>query len=123
MLHQPPSVLLRRKNFLMLPFYPYAVALLHSFRRKKTRSAKIWKSIKHRKRLTLTALVVLVLIGSNGFTRGPYAGQREEDAEAHYSLGVTYAKQGRYAEGINELTKAIELNPDQGDAYYYLGVI
>jgi tetratricopeptide (TPR) repeat protein len=42
-------------------------------------------------------------------------------AEAHQQLGNLYSDQKKYAEAIPEYLKALESNPDLGDAHYRLG--
>jgi len=42
-------------------------------------------------------------------------------AEAHLQLGNLYSDQNKYAEGIPEYKRALELNSDLADAYYRLG--
>ncbi len=69
-----------------------------------------------RRGLVLAALVVFVLVGSDGLKRGYCDEETKDDAGAHYNLGIVYARQGKYAEGIKELTRAIELNPDHAQA-------
>lgn len=43
--------------------------------------------------------------------------------QAHFILGTIYEKQGRYAEAIVELKKAVELEPQYVEAYYNLAVV
>ena len=47
----------------------------------------------------------------------------DENAVLHYNLSVLYAQSQQYPRAITELEKVIELKPDDGEAYYNLGVI
>ena len=46
----------------------------------------------------------------------------DDDAEAHYALGQTYANLGPYSEAIREYREATKLKDDDPDIYYDLGV-
>ena len=46
----------------------------------------------------------------------------EDDAEARYNLGQTYANLGNYSEAIREYRLATKLKTDDPDIYYDLGV-
>ena len=46
----------------------------------------------------------------------------EEDSEAHYDLGQTYAGLGQYSDAIREYRQASKLKEDDPDIYYDLGV-
>jgi tetratricopeptide (TPR) repeat protein len=47
----------------------------------------------------------------------------EENALLHYNLSVLYAQNQDYTRAIQELEKVIELKPNDGEAYYNMGVI
>ena len=51
-----------------------------------------------------------------------YLGSHEDDAEAHYNLGQTYANLGNYSEAIRQYRVATKLKTDDPDIYYDLGV-
>ena len=51
-----------------------------------------------------------------------YFEENEDDAEAHYELGQTYANLGQYSEAIREYRAATKLKEDDPDIYYDLGV-
>ncbi len=44
-------------------------------------------------------------------------------ADAHYTLGVTYWQQGEFARAAGELRAAIKIRPDYAEAYYTLGTV
>jgi len=44
------------------------------------------------------------------------------DALAHYNLGVTYGKSGRYAKAVKEFKKSIHIKPDFAEVHYNLGL-
>ena len=46
-----------------------------------------------------------------------------DNPEYHEKLGVYLAKAYEEDEAINHLTKAIELNPNAKDAYFYRGIV
>lgn len=48
--------------------------------------------------------------------------QNEQDAEAHYNLGQTYAGLHLYADAVREYRQATRFNPDDADIYYDLGM-
>lgn len=48
--------------------------------------------------------------------------ENENDAEAHYNLGQTYANLGNYSEAIRQYREATRLKNDDADVYYDLGV-
>ena len=41
--------------------------------------------------------------------------------EAYFNLGVVFLRTGRYRKAIDAMTSAIELRPEDADAYYYRG--
>jgi Flp pilus assembly protein TadD len=46
-----------------------------------------------------------------------------EDAPfSHCTLGIVYYSQGKYDEAVNELTKAVAINPKNATAHNYLGI-
>lgn len=47
----------------------------------------------------------------------------KEAADMHYNLGVLFSKDKEYTRALAEFKKVVELRPDDGDAYYNLGVI
>ena len=51
-----------------------------------------------------------------------YFQENDEDTEAHYALGQTYANLGQYSEAIREYRAATKLKEDDPDIYYDLGV-
>ena len=51
-----------------------------------------------------------------------YLADHEDDPEAHYNLGQTYAGLGQYSEAIREYRLATKLKEDDADIYYDLGV-
>lgn len=51
-----------------------------------------------------------------------YLADHEDDSEAHYDLGQTYAGLGQYSEAIREYRLATKLKQDDPDIYYDLGV-
>src|ERR1044072_6800328 len=51
-----------------------------------------------------------------------YFEEHEDDAEAHYALGQTYANLGQYSEAIREYRAATKLKEDEPDMFYDLGV-
>lgn len=51
-----------------------------------------------------------------------YFEENENDAEAHYALGQTYANLGQYSEAIREYRAATKLKEDDPDMFYDLGV-
>ena len=51
-----------------------------------------------------------------------YFAENEDDAEAHYVLGQTYANLGQYSEAIREYRAATKLKDDDPDIHYDLGV-
>ena len=42
---------------------------------------------------------------------------------AHYNKGVILASEGDYTSALLALSRAIELKPDFGEAYYNLGIV
>lgn len=51
-----------------------------------------------------------------------YFQSNENDPEAHYDLGQTYAGLGQYSDAIREYREATRLKEDDPDIYYDLGV-
>jgi Flp pilus assembly protein TadD len=51
-----------------------------------------------------------------------YFEENENDAEAHYALGQTYANLGQYSEAIRQYKEATKLKDDDPDMFYDLGV-
>jgi tetratricopeptide (TPR) repeat protein len=51
-----------------------------------------------------------------------YLADNENDPEAHYDLGQTYAGLGQYSEAIREYRLATKLKEDDPDIFYDLGV-
>jgi Flp pilus assembly protein TadD len=51
-----------------------------------------------------------------------YLAEHDDDPEAHYDLGQTYAGLGQYSEAIRQYRKATELKDNDADIYYDLGV-
>jgi WD40 repeat protein len=49
--------------------------------------------------------------------------QRKVDPEPYYQKGLSKAQQGQYKQAIEELTKAILIDPDYIDAYLYRGFL
>lgn len=47
----------------------------------------------------------------------------KESADMHYNLGVLFSKNKEYTRALAEFRKVVELRPDDGEAYYNLGVI
>ncbi|MFA6384107.1 MAG: tetratricopeptide repeat protein, partial [Candidatus Omnitrophota bacterium] len=47
----------------------------------------------------------------------------DENATLHYNLSVLYAQNQEYPKAIAELEKVVELRPNDGEAFYNLGVI
>ena len=45
------------------------------------------------------------------------------DAEEYINRGVEAVQRGQYSESIQDLTKAIELDPDHAEVYYFRGLI
>jgi len=48
--------------------------------------------------------------------------ENEQDAEAHYNLGQTYAGLHLYSEAVREYRQATRLKPDDADIYFDLGM-
>src|SRR5580700_5995519 len=48
--------------------------------------------------------------------------QRGDFAEAHYNLGLLLSQLGRIDEGVAELRKAVEYDPQNADGYNALGL-
>ena len=48
--------------------------------------------------------------------------KNENDAEAHYALGQSYANLGQYSEAIRQYRAATKLKEDDPDIFYDLGV-
>ena len=44
------------------------------------------------------------------------------DAKEYFRSGVKAGQRGQYSEAIEDFTKAIELNPDYAEAYYFRGL-
>lgn len=51
-----------------------------------------------------------------------YFEENDNDAQAHYDLGQTYAGLGQYSDAIREYREATKLKDDDPDIYYDLGV-
>lgn len=51
-----------------------------------------------------------------------YLADHEDDSEAHYDLGQTYAGLGQYSEAVREYRLATKLKEDDPDIFYDLGV-
>jgi tetratricopeptide (TPR) repeat protein len=51
-----------------------------------------------------------------------YLEQHDDDAEAHYNLGQTYAGLDQYSDAIREYREATKLKQNDADVYYDLGV-
>lgn len=51
-----------------------------------------------------------------------YLAQHDDDPEAHYNLGQTYARLAQYSDAIREYREATKLRQDDADVYYDLGV-
>jgi len=51
-----------------------------------------------------------------------YFEEHDDDAEAHYALGQTYANLGQYSEAIRQYREATKLKEDDPDMFYDLGV-
>jgi tetratricopeptide (TPR) repeat protein len=51
-----------------------------------------------------------------------YFEQNENDAQAHYDFGQTYAGLGQYSDAIREYREATKLKDDDPDIFYDLGV-
>ena len=51
-----------------------------------------------------------------------YLDEHEDDAEAHYDLGQTYAGLAQYSDAIREYRQATKLKENDPDIYYDLGV-
>jgi tetratricopeptide (TPR) repeat protein len=49
-------------------------------------------------------------------------GQQIEKAQRYYEQGLAFAQEHRYHEATEQFAKAIEVNPEFGDAYYQLGI-
>ena len=48
--------------------------------------------------------------------------QNPDNSIAHYNLGVSYAKSGRYQEAIASFKEVIRVNPNFAGAHYNLGL-
>ncbi|EFK97025.1 Tetratricopeptide repeat family protein [sediment metagenome] len=48
-------------------------------------------------------------------------GYNISEAIKHYKMGYSYFESNRYADAIEEFTKAIEINPDSSEAFYERG--
>jgi Flp pilus assembly protein TadD len=46
-----------------------------------------------------------------------------EVADTHYNMGALFSAKNDYSRAAKEFQKVVELKPDDGDAYYNLGVI
>ena len=75
---------------------------------KQSRNAFAWAGT-----ILLTAL--LLLSGCGG------GGDKTEQAEKHFKLGVQYFEEKQMEDALRELRKAVELNPQHADARYHLG--
>src|SRR5215211_5602516 len=51
-----------------------------------------------------------------------YLADHDDDPEAHYDLGQTYAALGQYTEAIREYREATKLKEDDPDMFYDLGI-
>jgi tetratricopeptide (TPR) repeat protein len=51
-----------------------------------------------------------------------YLAQNQDDAEAHYALGQTYARLGQFSEAIREYREATKRKEDDADMFYDLGI-
>jgi Flp pilus assembly protein TadD len=51
-----------------------------------------------------------------------YLADHDDDSEAHYNLGQTYAGLAQYSEAIRQYREATKLKEDDSDIYYDLGV-
>ena len=51
-----------------------------------------------------------------------YFEQNENDAQAHYDFGQTYAGLGQYSDAIREYRESTKLKDDDPDVFYDLGV-
>ena len=69
------------------------------------------------KRLILIALALFISACAAHPTPKP-----EDNAEAYFVRGVTYARKGQYDKAIADFTKAIELNPRHAEAYINRGL-
>ncbi|MEI9898482.1 MAG: tetratricopeptide repeat protein [Chthoniobacter sp.] len=45
-----------------------------------------------------------------------------EDGFSHCTLGIVFYSQGKYDEAVNELTKALAIDPKNATAHNYLGI-
>ena len=64
-------------------------------------------------------LLVMVL-----FFTGPVEAQTPTNfpqADGHYRKGLAYGEQGHFAQAVDELARAVALNPNHLEAHYYLG--
>lgn len=51
------------------------------------------------------------------------AGRQQEQSRYQYNLGVVYAQVQRYDEAIEAYQKSLDLNPNNADAHYNLGLL
>jgi tetratricopeptide (TPR) repeat protein len=58
---------------------------------------------------------------SSGLTGGPEAGKTDPDI--YYNLGIEYINAGEFRKAARALKKAFQLNPEDADACYNLGVL
>jgi superkiller protein 3 len=84
------------------------------------------KVIKIMTRQITLSIVIMLFLGGGCLLQNLYAQEVQappETAREHYELGVSYGKQGKYADAIVELEQAVELHPAYADAYNALGVV
>ncbi len=68
---------------------------------------------------------VLGLIALLGCAAGRKTGSMDsaEKARAHYERGVSLSGEKRFKEALSAFTKAVDIYPDYGAAYYNMGII
>jgi tetratricopeptide (TPR) repeat protein len=75
--------------------------------------------------LAVAALLVLLVAGGaawlvfGGGLAGVSPGQSTDQARSHHDAGITAYNDGDMVKAINELNQAIDLKPDDAEAYFY----
>ena len=73
------------------------------------------------RKLALIILVLLVICVALGMIGCATPKQLPNKAAAYYLNGISYGESGQHQKAILPLKKAIQINPDYVEAYYWLG--